>query len=154
MSRPDPAPASGSVDRLRLGGVEMSCRLILGSGKHATFELMRDCLVAARVEMVTVAIRRVELGRRGSLLDFIPEGVAILPNTAGCFTCDDAVRTARLGREAGLSDLVKLEVIGDERTLFPDVVELIRATAILASEGFVVLPYTSADPVVARRLLE
>src|SRR5689334_5733471 len=141
-------------DVLRLGPVELGSRLILGTGKHASFELMRDCLLAARVGMVTVAVRRVELGGKGSLLDFIPPGVAILPNTAGCYTCDDAVRTARLAREAGLSDLVKLEVIGDQRTLYPDVVELLRATEILAREGFVVLPYTSPDPVVARRLLE
>ena len=116
---------------------------------------MREALAASGTQMITVAVRRVDLGPdKGSLLDWIPEGLALLPNTAGCYTCDEAVRTARLAREAGMSDLVKLEVIGDKVTLYPDVVELLRATEILVKEGFVVLPYTSADPVVARRLLD
>ena len=140
---------------LRIGGVELSSRLILGTGKYASHELMARALEAGGVQMVTVAVRRVELRRGGgSLLDHVPKDVALLPNTAGCATREEAVRAARLGREAGLSDLVKLEVIGCERTLFPDVVELLGATEDLAREGFTVLPYTSSDPVVARRLLD
>jgi thiazole synthase len=141
---------------LRLGGVELRSRLVLGTGKYPSLDVMRAALEAARVEMVTVAVRRVELGTPGSggFVDFIPSGVRILPNTAGCYTKEDAVRTARLGREAGLSELVKLEVIGDERTLYPDVAELVEATRVLVKEGFTVLPYTNADPVVARRLLD
>ena len=139
----------------RLGGVELRSRLILGTGKYASPELMRDALEASGTQMVTVAVRRATFGAgEGSLLDWIPKGIAILPNTAGCFTCDEAVRTARLAREAGASDLVKLEVIGCRTTLFPDVVELVRATAELARDGFTVLPYTSTDPVVARRLID
>jgi thiazole synthase len=117
---------------------------------------MRDALVASGTQMVTVAVRRVELGTPGTggFADHLPPGVAILPNTAGCYTAQDAIRTARLAREAGLSDLVKLEVIGDERTLHPDVIGLVEATRALVREGFTVLPYTSADPVVARRLLD
>lgn len=144
------------VDALRLGRLELRSRLILGSGKYATLDVMRDALVASGCEMVTVAVRRVEIGRpgTGSFVDFIPAGVHLLPNTAGCTTRDEAVRTARLAREAGLSDMVKLEVIGDPTTLYPDVTELVEATRILAREGFTVLPYTNSDPVVARRLLD
>jgi thiazole synthase len=130
-------------------------RLIVGSGKYATFPLMKACHEASGAAMVTVAVRRVNLKDRSkeSVLDFIDrERFAILPNTAGCYTAEDAVRAARLGREAGLSEWVKLEVIGDEKTLYPDTAELVEATKILVSEGFVVLPYTSDDVVVAKKL--
>lgn len=144
------------MEPLRLGPVSLGSRLIVGSGKYATLELMRDATLASGAGMITVAVRRVELGAPGAggFVDFIPPGVVVLPNTAGCATCDEAVRTARLAREAGLSSLVKLEVIGEPRTLWPDTGELVRATEVLAKEGFTVLPYTSADPVVARRLLD
>lgn len=115
---------------------------------------MRAAHDAAQTEMVTVAVRRVDISRRSeSLLDYIDtDRIFILPNTAACYTADDAVRTARLGREAGLSNWVKLEVIGDERTLFPDNEALLEATRVLVKEGFVVLPYTNDDPVVCRKL--
>jgi thiazole synthase len=145
------------MDRpFRLGPLTLESRLILGTGKYASLPLMREALVASGTQMVTVAVRRVELGKPGSggLGDHIPPNVHVLPNTAGCTTRDEAVRTARLAREAGLSSLVKLEVIGDPTTLYPDVIELVEATRILVKEGFSVLPYTSADPVVARRLLD
>lgn len=143
------------VPALRLGGLELRSRLILGTGKYASPELMRRALEASGASMVTVAVRRAT-PRAGEalLLDWIPDGVAILPNTAGCFTCEEAVRTARLAREAGASGLVKLEVVGCRTTLFPDVMELVRATRELSRDGFTVLPYTSADPVVARRLID
>jgi thiazole synthase len=118
---------------------------------------MRDCHAASGADMVTVAVRRVNISDRSSesLLDYIdPERIFILPNTAGCYTAEEAIRTARLGREAGLSNWVKLEVIGDERTLFPDNEALIEATRILVSEGFVVLPYTNDDPIACRKLEE
>lgn len=143
-------------ETLKLGPVELRSRLILGTGKYETLPLMGEALAASGTELVTVAVRRVELGKRGtgSFVDHLPEGVALLPNTAGCHSADEAIRTARLAREAGMSELVKLEVIGDERTLHPDVCATIEATEVLVKEGFTVLPYTSADPVVARKLLE
>ena len=115
---------------------------------------MKDALEASRSEIVTVAVRRVNLTDRSkeSLLDFIPKGMTLLPNTAGCYTAEDAVRAARLGREVGLSHWVKLEVLGDEQTLWPDNEELLAATKTLVKEGFVVFPYTSDDPIVARKL--
>ena len=140
-----------------LGGRSFTSRLIVGSGKYDTPETMVRCLEASGAEVITVAVRRVNLdaGDETSLLHHLdPETVLILPNTAGCYTAEDAVRVARLGRAAGLSDFIKLEVIGDERTLYPDVEGLLEATRTLASEGFIVLPYTSDDVVVARRLEE
>ncbi len=127
----------------------------MGTGKYPSFEVMERAHEASGADMVTVAVRRVDLHARGpqNLLDHIDtERLFILPNTAACYTADDAIRTARLGREAGLSHWVKLEVIGDEKTLFPDVLGLIEATRVLVKEGFVVLPYTSDDVVVAKRL--
>jgi len=127
----------------------------VGTGKYPSFEVMERAHEASGADMVTVAVRRVDLHARGpqNLLDHIDtERLFILPNTAACYTADDAIRTARLGREAGLSHWVKLEVIGDEKTLFPDVLGLIEATRVLVKEGFVVLPYTSDDVVVAKRL--
>jgi thiazole synthase len=141
---------------LLIAGRSFHSRLVLGTGKYATFELMRDCHLAADCEMVTVATRRVELDRtKASLLDFVdPQKLFLLPNTAGCYTAEDAVRYARLGREVGLSDWVKLEVLGDEKTLWPDNAELLKAAEVLVKDGFTVLPYTSDDPVVCRRLEE
>ena len=129
-------------------------RLIVGTGKYPSHIVMADAHRASGAEMVTVAVRRVNLSRSTeSLLDYIDESkIFILPNTAGCYTADDAIRTARLGREVGLSHWVKLEVIGDEKTLFPDNIALLEATRVLVKEGFVVLPYTNDDPVVCRKL--
>ncbi|MGH9320505.1 MAG: thiazole synthase [Vicinamibacteria bacterium] len=138
-----------------VAGRSFRSRLIVGTGKYADFETMRACHEASGASMVTVAVRRVNLQdrTRESLLDYIDrDRIALLPNTAGCYTADDAVRTARLGREAGLSEWVKLEVIGDEKTLFPDTAALVEATRILVREGFVVLPYTNDDLVVAKKL--
>jgi thiazole synthase len=140
---------------LTIAGRAFRSRLIVGTGKYASFAVMAEAHAASGADMVTVAVRRVNLSDRSqeSLLDYIDqEQLFILPNTAGCFTAEDAVRTARLGREAGLSNWVKLEVIGDERTLFPDNEALIDATRTLVAEGFVVLPYTNDDPVACRKL--
>ena len=140
---------------LTIADKSFSSRLIVGSGKYLTNELMVQALEASGAEMVTVAVRRVNLADRstGSLLDYIDTSrYFLLPNTAGCYSAEDAVRTARLGREAGLSNWVKLEVIGDEKTLFPDNEALIEATRILVKEGFVVLPYTNDDPITCRKL--
>jgi len=130
-------------------------RLIVGTGKYSSHAVMAQAHTASGADMVTVAVRRVNISdrTRESLLDYIDTSrMFILPNTAGCYSADEAVRTAMLGREAGLSNWVKLEVIGDERTLFPDTDELITATRILVREGFVVLPYTNDDPIVCRKL--
>jgi len=129
-------------------------RLFVGTGKYPSHEVMRDCHAASGAEVVTVAVRRVDLADRSgtSLMDFITPNLFILPNTAACYTAADAIRTARLAREAGLSNWVKLEVIGDERTLFPDNEALIEATKVLVKEGFVVLPYTTDDPIACRKL--
>jgi thiazole synthase len=145
------------ADRLVIAGREFRSRLIVGSGKYRSFQEMARAHEASGAEMVTVAVRRVNLTDRSkeSLLDYIDRSkFFILPNTAGCYSSDEAVRTARLGREVGLSEWVKLEVIGDEQTLFPDTEELIRATKVLVKEGFVVLPYTNDDLVVARKLVD
>ena len=130
-------------------------RLIVGSGKYPSHTVMAQALEASGADMVTVAVRRVNISdrTRESLLDYIDTSrLFVLPNTAGCYSADEAVRTAMLGREAGLSNWVKLEVIGDERTLFPDNEALIEATRILVREGFVVLPYTNDDPIACRKL--
>jgi len=140
-----------------IAGRTFRSRLIVGTGKYPSHQVMRECHAASGADMVTVAVRRVNISDRSreSLLDYVDaERIFILPNTAGCYTADEAIRTARLGREAGLSNWVKLEVIGDERTLFPDNEALIEATRILVSEGFVVLPYTNDDPVACRKLEE
>ncbi len=141
--------------KLKLGAYEFTSRLIVGTGKYSSFELMAEALEASGTEIVTVAVRRVDLGARGkeALLDYIdPKRYHILPNTAGCYTAEEAIRTARLGRAAGLSDMVKLEVIGDPQTLFPDPVETFKAAEALVKEGFIVLAYTSDDPVMAVKL--
>jgi thiazole synthase len=140
---------------LTFAGRSLDSRLILGTGKYPSFEIMRAAHLASGTRMVTVAVRRVNLTDKGkeSLLDFIDrKSIALLPNTAGCYTADEALRTARLGREALDTELVKLEVIGDEKTLFPDVEGLLAATRQLVKEGFVVLPYSSDDVVAAKKL--
>jgi thiazole synthase len=147
------------MDKLVLGGRTFSSRLVVGTGKYRDFPTMKAALIASGAEMVTVAVRRLDLQARGeaSLLHWIPEGMALLPNTAGCFTADEAVRTCRLARElqlGGENPLVKLEVLSDPRTLLPDVEETIKAARQLVGEGFQVLPYTSDDPVAARKLEE
>jgi len=142
-------------DSLIIAGKAFTSRLVVGTGKYPSHEIMKAAHEASGTEMVTVAVRRVDLSARGaeSLLSWIDRSrIFILPNTAACYTAEDAVRTARLAREAGLSNWIKLEVIGDERTLFPDNAALIEATKTLVAEGFVVLPYTNDDPVVCRRL--
>jgi thiazole synthase len=139
---------------LVLGGKDFTSRLIVGTGKYATNEIMRQAHEESGAEIVTVAVRRVSLPGKGeSILDFIDtKRFTLLPNTAGCYTADEAVRTAYLAREAGLGEMVKLEVIGDARTLFPDTQGLLEATRTLAREGFVVMPYTNDDPITAKRL--
>jgi thiazole synthase len=141
-------------DSLVLAGRAFASRLIVGTGKYPSFDVMKRAHEASGADMVTVAVRRVDLKARGpeNLLDHIDRKMFLLPNTAACYNVDDAVRTARLGREAGLSHWVKLEVIGDEKTLYPDTEGLLAATKVLVKEGFVVLPYTSDDVVVAKRL--
>jgi len=142
---------------LKIADREFSSRLIVGTGKYRSFQQMKRCHDASGAECVTVAVRRVNLTDRSkeSLMDYIDrEKMFILPNTAGCYTADEAVRTARLAREVGLSNWVKLEVIGDEKTLFPDNEGLIEATRELVKDGFVVLPYTSDDLVTALKLID
>jgi len=142
---------------LTIAGRTFQSRLIVGTGKYPSHAIMRQAHEASGADMATVAVRRVNISDRTqeSLLDYIDTSrIFLLPNTAGCYTVDEAVRTARLGREAGLSNWVKLEVIGDERTLFPDNEALIAATRILVDDGFVVLPYTNDDPIACRKLEE
>src|SRR5256885_8436684 len=143
-------------DPLVIAGREFRSRLIVGTGKYKSFQETARALEASGAEVVTVAVRRINLDRnKESLLDFIsPDKYFLLPNTAGCYTADEAIRTARLGREVGLSDWVKVEVIGDQATLYPDVQATFEATRVLAREGFTVLPYTSDDIVVAKRLID
>jgi thiazole synthase len=146
---------SDKADTLVIAGREFSSRLMIGTGKYADFRQMAEAIEISGAEIVTVAVRRVNISDRNkeSLLDYIDTGkYTLLPNTAGCYTADDAVRTCRLAREAGLSDFVKLEVLGNEKTLFPDNEELLKAAAILVKEGFTVLPYTSDDPIVCKKL--
>jgi thiazole synthase len=141
---------------LIIAGKSYSSRLILGTGKYKSFELMKQALTTANPAMVTVAVRRVDLSDKSSqsFWNFLPAGIPILPNTAGCYTAEDAVRTAHLAREALGTNLIKLEVIGDPKTLYPDVQSTLEATRILVKEGFIVLPYTSDDPIMAKRLEE
>ena len=144
-------------DVLRIADREFHSRLFVGTGKYRSFQEMARCHQASGAEVVTVAVRRVNLTDRSkeSMIDFIDRSMMfILPNTAGCYNADEAIRTARLGREVGLSNWVKLEVIGDQKTLFPDNQGLVEATRVLAREGFVVLPYTNDDLVNARKLID
>ena len=142
-------------DVLKIGGISFRSRLWVGTGKYKSFEETREAIEASGADVVTVAVRRVNILRKDepNLLDFLPpDKFKILPNTAGCYTVEEALRYARLARASGISDMVKLEVIGDPRTLFPDVVGLVEAARILVKEGFVVFPYTSDDPIIAKRL--
>jgi thiazole synthase len=140
---------------LIIAGKEYKSRLIVGTGKYPSFKIMKEAIEKSGADMVTVAVRRVNLFDKSqeSLLDYIDrKKYTLLPNTAGCYTAEEAVRTARLAREADFSNLVKLEVIGDQKTLFPDNEGLLEATKILVKEGFIVLPYTTDDPVMAKKL--
>jgi thiazole synthase len=141
-------------DTFIIAGRTFGSRLVVGTGKYPSHQVMQNAHRSSGTEMVTVAVRRVDLAARGegALLNWIDSKIFLLPNTAACYTADEAIRTARLAREAGLSNWVKLEVIGDERTLFPDNEALLDATRTLVKEGFVVLPYTTDDPVVCRKL--
>src|ERR1700723_3335795 len=144
------------TDPLLIAGRSFRSRLIVGTGKYKSFQETARALEASGADMVTVAVRRVNLDRgKESLLDYIdPKKYFLLPNTGGCYTADEAIRAARLGREVGLSEWVKLEVIGDQATLYPDVQATLEATRVLVSEGFTVLPYTSDDIVFAKRLID
>ncbi|MFD0786695.1 thiazole synthase, partial [Micromonospora azadirachtae] len=146
-----------SAVTFRLGGVEFTSRLILGTGGAANLHVLEEAIRASGTELVTLALRRVDTapGMGGGLLELLDRcGVRLLPNTAGCYTAVEAVKVARLARDAFDTDWIKLEVIGDERTLLPDGVELLRAAEELVADGFTVLPYTSDDPVLARRLAD
>src|ERR1700760_4219334 len=145
-----------SKDSLTIAGRQFNSRLIVGTGKYKSGQETARAIEASGAEMVTVAVRRVNLDRsKESLLDFIdPKKYFLLPNTAGCYTAEEAIRTARLGREVGISDWVKIEVIGDKATLYPDIQATLEATRVLVKEGFTVLPYTSDDIVYAKRLID
>ena len=139
--------------KLKIGKYEFTSRLFVGTGKYSSMEAMADALEASGTEVVTVAVRRVKINETTSLLDYIDtKKYVILPNTAGCYSADEAIRVARLAREVGMSDMIKLEVLADERTLLPDPIETLKATQTLVKEGFTVLVYTSDDPIVARKL--
>ena len=141
------------MDELTIAGRSFRSRLILGTGKYDTFERMRDAVEASGCEMVTVAVRRVDFDAPGEdITSFLPEEVLLLPNTSGAETAEEAVRMARLARAGGLPDWIKLEVIPDPRYLLPDPVETLRAAEMLLADGFVVLPYMNADPVLAKKL--
>jgi thiazole synthase len=149
------AAIQGGAETWELGGRLWSSRLIAGTGGFRSLEQMEAALSAAGTEIVTVALRRIDPEAEGSVLDVIDRlGLFVLPNTAGCFTARDAVRTAKLAREAFQTEWIKLEVIGDDRTLYPDAVELLDAAEQLVADGFTVLPYTNDDPILARRLEE
>jgi thiazole synthase len=149
------AAIQGGAESWELGGRRWSSRLIAGTGGFRSLEQMERALAAAGTEIVTVALRRIDPAAEGSVLDVVERlGLFVLPNTAGCYTARDAVRTARLAREAFGTDWIKLEVIGDDRTLYPDAVELVDAAEQLVGDGFTVLPYTNDDPILARRLEE
>jgi thiazole synthase len=149
------AAIQGGAETWELGGREWTSRLIAGTGGFRSLEQMEAALTAAGTEIVTIALRRIDPAAEGSVLDVVDRlGLFVLPNTAGCYTARDAVRTAKLAREAFQTDWVKLEVIGDDRTLFPDAVELLAAAEQLVADDFTVLPYTNDDPILARRLEE
>jgi len=148
-------PAVATSDKFEIGGRVFTSRLIIGTGKYRTFEEMKAAHLASGAEMVTVAVRRVPLDRSSeSFLDHLDPSLAILPNTAGCYTAEEAIRTARLAREALGTDLIKLEVIGDQTTLFPDNEQTLEAARVLTREGFVVLPYFTDDLIMAKKLLD
>jgi thiazole synthase len=144
-------------DKLVIKNIEFKSRLWVGTGKYKDFEETKKAIEASGADVVTVAVRRVNIIDKKSenLFNYIdPKKYKILPNTAGCYNVEDALRYSRLAREAGISDMIKLEVIGDEKTLFPDVIGLLEATEILAKEGFIVFPYTNDDPIIAKRLVD
>jgi thiazole synthase len=148
-------PAAARKDKFEIGGRAFTSRLIIGTGKYRTFDEMKAAHRASGAEMVTVAVRRVPLDRSSeSFLDHLDPSLAILPNTAGCYTAEEAIRTARLAREALGTDLLKLEVIGDQTTLFPDNEQTLEAARVLVKEGFVVLPYFTDDLIMAKKLLD
>ncbi|MCK9248216.1 MAG: thiazole synthase [Solirubrobacteraceae bacterium] len=151
---PPPDVTDGSdADALTIADRTLSSRLFLGTGGFTRLQTLEDAIRESGTDLVTLALRRVDPGQRGSLVDVLDRtGVGLLPNTAGCFTARDAVLTAKLAREAFGTDWIKLEVIGDDRTLLPDAVELLAAAEELCADGFVVLPYTNDDPILARRL--
>jgi len=139
--------------KLKVGRYEFTSRLFVGTGKYSSMEIMVDALEASGTDVVTVAVRRVKINETTSLFDYIDtKKYKILPNTAGCYSADEAIRTAHLARETGISDMIKLEVLGNEKTLLPDPVETLKATQILVKEGFTVLVYTSDDPIIAKKL--
>jgi len=139
--------------KLKVGRYEFTSRLFVGTGKYSSMEIMVDALEASGTDVVTVAVRRVKISETTSLFDYIDtKKYKILPNTAGCYSADEAIRTAHLARETGISDMIKLEVLGNEKTLLPDPVETLKATQILVKEGFTVLVYTSDDPIIAKKL--
>src|ERR1700712_2575785 len=156
LERAESVTVGAGTEDLVIAGRRFRSRLIVGTGKYKDGAETRTAIEASGAEMVTVAVRRVNLDRtKESLLDFLdPQRYFLLPNTAGCYTGEEAIRAARLGREVGLSDWVKIEVIGDKRTLYPDVAGTLLATEVLVKEGFTVLPYTSDDIVFARRLID
>jgi thiazole synthase len=153
-----PTPTTQDIpqaDTWQLAGRELRSRLIVGTGKYKDADETKACLAASGAEIVTVALRRVDLSQADNLLSWIDrDRYTLLPNTAGCYTADEAVRTLRLARELGIADLVKLEVIGDPKTLLPDNEETLVAARILIAEGFTVLPYCTDDPIVCRKLQE
>jgi len=147
--------APKQTDRFEIGGRTFTSRLIIGTGKYRTFDEMKEAHRASGAELVTVAVRRVPLDRSSeSFLDHLDPSLQILPNTAGCYTAEEAVRTARLAREALGTDLLKLEVIGDQTTLFPDNEQTLEAARVLVKEGFIVLPYFTDDLIMAKKLLD
>src|SRR5918995_4071577 len=149
------SPARAITDQFKVAGKVFSSRLIIGTGKYRSFEEMKAAHRASGAEMVTVAVRRVPLDRKTeSFLDHLDPKMVILPNTAGCYTAEEAIRTARLAREALQTDLVKLEVIGDQTTLFPDNEQTLEAARVLVKEGFVVLPYFNDDLIMAKKLID
>lgn len=142
---------------LVVGDIAFRSRLIVGTGKYASFEETKKAVEASGADCVTVAVRRVNILNHSeeNLLDYLdPNLYKILPNTAGCYSAKEAIRTARLARSAGISDMIKLEVIGDQKTLFPDNEALLEATRVLVKEGFIVLPYTNDDPIMAKKLVD
>jgi thiazole synthase len=149
----EPAGARITEDALEIGGESFASRLIMGTGGAPSLDVLERALIASGTQMTTVALRRLDPAATGTVLDVLARhGVKVLPNTAGCFTAAEAVLTAKLAREAFETDWIKLEVIGDDRTLLPDAVELVDAAEQLVDDGFIVLPYTTDDPVIARRL--
>ena len=152
---PTPSPSSPEADSWQLAGKTLRSRLIVGTGKYRDADETRACLAASGAEIVTVALRRVDLNASDNLLSWIDrDRYLLLPNTAGCYSADEAVRTLRLARELGIAELVKLEVIGDPKTLLPDNEQTLRAAEQLIAEGFTVLPYCTDDPIVCRKLQE